>query len=99
MLAVLLRVAVCQPRHHSFISLFLHPLFLNHHHLRTLLGTISMDDGGDDTDRSFVLGGARDGGKFAVSLLNAINEDYATAKQQSVEQACGHSTRTSASQS
>ena len=82
MLADLLRVVVCQPRHHSFLSLFL---------LRTLLGTINMDDGGDDTDRSFVLGGARDGGKYAVSLPNAINEDYATAKQQPVEQACGNS--------
>ena len=50
-----------------------------------------MDDGGDDTDRSFVLGGAHDGGKYAVSLPNAINEDYATAKQQPVEQACGNS--------
>ena len=79
MLADLLRVAVCQPRHHSFLSLFL---------LRTLLGTINMDDGGDDTDRSFVLGGARDGGKYAVSLLNTINEDYATAKLQSLNQAC-----------
>ena len=74
MLAVLLDVAICQPRHHSFLSLFHPPLFLNHL-LRTLLGTLSMDGGGDDTDRSFVLGGARDGGKFAVSLLNAINED------------------------
>ena len=79
MLAGLLRVAVCQPRHHSFLSLFL---------LRTLLGTINMDGGGDYTDSSFVLGGAHDGGKYAVSLLNAINEDYAAAKQQSLKQAC-----------
>ena len=79
MLAGLLHVAVCQPRHHSFLFLFL---------LRTLLGTINMDGGGDDTDRSFVLSGARDGGKYAVSLLNAINEDYAAAKQQSLKQAC-----------
>ena len=79
MLAGLLRVAVCQPRHHSFLSLFL---------LRTFLGTINMDGGGNYTDRSFVLGGARDGGKYAVSLLNTINEDYATAKLQSLKQAC-----------